>query len=246
MDSEQEWKDEGDEWKNEPNEGGFPSEREDPNAPKKNDDGTFSQQVKYSQVAARVPEEVAPGVFSTGALVLQGPHEFIMDFLQRLSRPHQVIARIIMPHSVMPQFISVLQENLKRYEERFGPIQELPTPPTPQKPPTVDEIYEQLKLPDEQLGGTYSNGVMIAHTMTEFSFDFISNFYPRAAVTKRVFLSTPQVPRYLETMQRSYQQFQQRVAEMRARMQNPPDDPGFNGGPSSPIGPGDLGGGGPK
>ncbi len=75
---------------------------------------------------ARVPDHVATGVFSTGAIVVTGPTEFIIDFLQTIGRPHRVAARVIIPHPVMPQFIEALGKNLAIYTDRFGPP---PIPP---------------------------------------------------------------------------------------------------------------------
>ena len=46
---------------------------------------------------------------------------------------------------------------------------------------------------------TYANAVMIGHGPHEFSFDFITNFYPHSAVSARVFLSAGQVPRLYES-----------------------------------------------
>ena len=90
------------------------------------------------------------------------------------------------------------------------------------KPPSIEEIYEQLKLPDDMLSGDYANAVMIAHTPAEFCFDFITNFYPRSAVSCRVFLSAPQVPRLLDSLIRSFQQYQQKL---RAAQPPPPPQP---------------------
>ena len=78
------------------------------------------------QLRARVPDHVATGVFSTGAIVVTGPTEFIIDFLQTIGRPHRVAARVIIPHPVMPQFIEALGKNLSIYTDRFGPP---PSPP---------------------------------------------------------------------------------------------------------------------
>ena len=50
----------------------------------------------HQPVAARVPEKVARGVLSTGQLVLDGPKEFVIDFLNGLTRPHQVSARVVL------------------------------------------------------------------------------------------------------------------------------------------------------
>ncbi len=53
---------------------------------------------------------------------------------------------------------------------------------------------------------------MIAHTPAEFCLDFISTFYPRSAVACRVYLSAPQVPPLLNTLTRSFQEYQKKHA----------------------------------
>lgn len=78
------------------------------------------------QLRARVPEHVADGAFSSGAIVVTGPTEFIIDFLQTVGRPHKVAARVVMPHAVMAQFVEALAKNLSLYRERFG---DPPQPP---------------------------------------------------------------------------------------------------------------------
>ena len=125
-------------------------------------------------------------------MVLQGPYEFMLDFVLRVAAPHQIVARVILPHPLMPNFIAALRENLAGYQAKFGPPPALPMPPNPPAPPPIEEIYGQLKLPEELMSGVYANAVMIAHTPSEFAFDFITNFYPRAAVACRVYLSAPQ------------------------------------------------------
>ena len=175
------------------------------------DPGPYTQEIRHSQVSARVPEKVGRGVFSTGALVLQGPHEFVIDFVVRMANPHQVAARVVLPISLLPSFLAALRENLNNYQSKFGPPPALPPPPPGVTPPPIDEIYDQLKLPDDMLSGTYANAVMIAHSPSEFCFDFITNFYPRSAVSSRVYLSAPQVPGLLNTLARSFQQYQEKM-----------------------------------
>jgi hypothetical protein len=172
----------------------------------------FTQQVQHSSVSARVPEKVGRGVFSTGAMVFQGTHEFVIDFVQNMAPPHQVVARVIIPFSIMPSVIEALRENLNNYQAKFGPPPALHGPTPPPTPPPIDEIYSQLKLPDELLSGVYANVAMIAHSASEFYFDFITSFYPRSAVSCRVYFSAPQIPGILNTLIRSYQQFQQKLA----------------------------------
>jgi len=137
---------------------------------------------------ARVPDHVAGGTFSTGAIVMTGPTEYIVDFLQTIGRPHKVAARVVIPHQVMPQFIDALHTNLDLYRNRFGdPVVPQPQPPkAEQRRPTPQEIYDDLKLPDEVLSGTYANGVMIGHGATEFGLDFLTSFFPQSAVSSHV------------------------------------------------------------
>jgi hypothetical protein len=172
----------------------------------------FTQEIQHPQVSARVPEKVGRGVFSTGAMVLQGPNEFVLDFVLNLAPPHQLVARVVLPPTVMPSLIAALRENLANYQAKFGPPPVLPVPTPPPTPPPIEEIYGQLKLPDDLLSGVYANVVMIGHSAAEFYFDFITNFYPRSAVSCRVFFSVPQIPGLLNTLTRSYQQFQQKLA----------------------------------
>ena len=159
----------------------------------------------HQPVAARVPEKVARGVLSTGQLVLDGPKEFVIDFLNGLTRPHQVAARVVLAPGTMAEFITALQQNLENYSKSFGPPQPPPIPQNVPKP-TIQEIYENFKLPDELLSGAYANSVLIGHSATEFFFDFITGFYPTSAVAARVFLAAPQIPRFLNMLNTSYQQ----------------------------------------
>lgn len=277
-------------------------------------------------VRARVPDHVARGVFSTGVIVMTAPTEFVIDFIQNLGRPHQVVARVIMPHAVMPQFVDALLKNIELYRGRYGNLPQpnlsgmvitsasgsvpapnaSPTPPAnqtlpkspnqpnqfgesdpysnpsvgpgiapgtsagaapetgglsgggqaaglgqsgpihvgpgqagptglppggfaqggqpgqgflpPEPAPTApqvrrasaQEIYDDLKLRDEILSGSYANAVMIGHGPHEFSFDFITNFYPHSAVSARVFLAAGQVARLAESLKGAWDQIRHR------------------------------------
>jgi len=205
------------------------SETEQPGGNPGGESGSHSEQVRVQHVSARVPESVSRGAFSTGAIVMTGGTEFIIDFIMNLGTPASVAARVVMPHATMPQFIEALKKNLEIYRQRFGEPPSLPQTPQPPKQPTAQEIYDDLKLPDEMLPGSYANGVMIGHTPSEFKFDFLTNLFPHSAVSARVFLSAPQVPRLLNSLQNTYQQFQQRVQQQReaqGRQEPPPAPPG--------------------
>jgi len=183
---------------------------------RRRDDGSKSEQIQHRSVSARVPEAVARGVFSTGAIIITGQTEFVIDFALRMGRPYHVVARIVMPHSVMPRFIAALEENVKRYEEKFGLPPVMPKPENPRRP-SIQEIYDDLKLSDDVLSGAYANNVMIGHSPAEFSFDFITNFFPTSAVSRRVFISAPQVIPLLDSLRNTYKQLQAKL--------NPPPPP---------------------
>ena len=238
-------------------------------------------------IRARVPEHVARGAFSTGVIVMTAQTEVILDFIQNLGRPHQIVARVVMPHSVLPQLVDALQRNMELFRNRWGELPHIAALPpvhttvaqhgnsapaapqlgqsssiasgqfnpeatsgasadgsnsgnnpaqaggsqaggNPSKPssgfqdtgvrrPSAQEIYDDLKIKDELLSGAYANAVMIGHGPHEFSFDFITNFFPNSAVSARVFLSSGQVPRFYDSLKGTWDQ-------MRARMQPPPGD----------------------
>src|SRR5437660_12787975 len=121
------------------------------------DPGAFTQEVQHQQISARVPERVSRGVFSTGAMVFQGPHEFVVDFVLRMAQPHQIVARVVLTISIMPSVIGALRENLGNYTSKFGPAPALPAPPTQPTPQPIEEIYSQLKLADDMLIAFYAN-----------------------------------------------------------------------------------------
>lgn len=236
---------------------------------------------------------------------MTGPNEFVIDFVQNLGRPFQVVARVVLPHAVMPQFVDALGKNIDLFRQRYGPLPTVanrseqiivgngPNPPTaptapttsesaspntplqlaqgagspsptPQTPATQNpatqnpatqtpsaaggnsnvpppipgtfsidtnggssvaplpppnqprrlspqEIYDELKLRDDVLSGSYANAVMIGHGPYEFSFDFITNFYPQSAVSSRVFVASGQVGLFYESIKSTWDQFRQRM-----------------------------------
>lgn len=166
------------------------------------------------QIRARVPDHVSEGVFSNAVIVMTGPSEFVLDFLQTIGRPQRIAARVVIPHPVMPQFIDALKKNIDIYTGRFGEpvVPQAPKPAEGSEPrrPTPQEIYDDLKMPDSQLSGSYANGVMIGHAASEFSLDFLTSFFPQSAVSSRVYLASGQVPRLLESLQGAWQGLQNR------------------------------------
>ncbi|MGD0900175.1 MAG: DUF3467 domain-containing protein [Thermoguttaceae bacterium] len=76
-------------------------------------------------------------------------------------------------------------------------------------PPSIAELYEQVKFPEELLPGVFANAVMIRHTPEEFCFDFIANLFPRPVVVSRVYMAAGRVPSLMEAMSSAVQRYQQ-------------------------------------
>jgi len=194
-----------------------PDEPQQPVEPAGNggNDQLHMEQIRHAPIGARLGEGVAEGVFATGAIVLRGPNEFVIDFVQALARPPRLAARVIVTPQVMEQFAAALKDNIAKYENRFGPPKEIPKPDPKQRRP-LKEVYADLKLPDDKLSGVYANTVMIAHSPGEFMFDFITRLFPNAAVSARVYVSASQTPRVLQTMDAA-------LANYRSSQQQGPD-----------------------
>lgn len=299
---------------------------------------------------ARIPDHIARGEISTGVIVVTGGTEYLLDFVRNLPRPNAIVARVVLPHMVMPQFIEALSTNIELFRQRYGDLPGMPgtvveshavpkanpagnatqpgglssidsmfgqplnvgagepltadpiapasaTPPaaptapgqTPANPNTEpsegtgivggsqppsaqpqqpaapstaapspaaasqsgnqipqspqpansnnangpvrrqnpQEVYDELKLRDEILSGAYANAVMIGHGPYEFSFDFITNFYPQSAVSCRVYLAAGHVWRLLESLKQSWEQLRPRLGNPPPPQQQPPKQPPF-------------------
>lgn len=198
-----------------------------PVSPRPDDDKPFSQKIAHQPVSARVPEKVARGVLSTGQLVLDSPKEFCVDFLFGLARPYQVVARVILAPQSMSELAGALEQNLELYKQNFGAPPAMPTPvnPPPPQRPTIQEIYDHFKVPEEVAGGVYSNSCMISHSATEYCFDFIAGFYPTSTVNARVLMSAAVAPRFLNTLKGA-------IAAWQARKSPPTTPP-----PDGTVGP---------
>jgi hypothetical protein len=203
----------------------------DPPADDSNEDSAAWQgQVRHNNLSARLPEHVGTGVFSNGVMILTGPFEVVCDFVLRMGEQQRIVARVIMPRIVAQQFGAALRENIDNYERRFGPLPKVPRPQPEaadeesggiQEPGTaapadredstnrtanssqIDDIYDELRIPDELLSGRYANAVLIRHSGTEFCFDFITNVYPRSAISARVYLAAPHAGPFLASLRKS-------------------------------------------
>ena len=85
---------------------------------------TPQQQGKQVQIQIQLDDEVAQGIYANLALVNHTETEFTIDvmYLQPQQPRAKVRARIISSPKHTKRLLTALQENVRRYEERFGSI----------------------------------------------------------------------------------------------------------------------------
>ncbi|HVP15715.1 MAG TPA: DUF3467 domain-containing protein [Terriglobales bacterium] len=87
-----------------------------------------------TQIQIEVGEKEAEGVYANLAVIAHSPSEVILDFARALPGlpKARVLSRIIMTPQHAKSFLAALEQNLKNYEEQFGPIK-IPGGPPPGK-----------------------------------------------------------------------------------------------------------------
>ncbi|MFT7344011.1 MAG: hypothetical protein ACI9XP_000589 [Lentimonas sp.] len=98
---------------------------------------------KENQVNIELTEEIALGVYSNLAIITHSPAEIISDFVQMMpGMPKgKVRSRIIMtPHNAK-RYMKALIDNVQKYEQTFGVIEDQEghqMPPMNFGPPTTE------------------------------------------------------------------------------------------------------------
>ena len=80
---------------------------------------------KVKQIQIELDERIGSGEYANLAIVTHSPAEFVLDFTQVMpGMPKaRVRARVIMAPLHAKSFALALQENIQKYEARFGEIQ---------------------------------------------------------------------------------------------------------------------------
>lgn len=85
---------------------------------------------KKRELPVKMPERMLPGVYSNSMMVNHTREEFVIDFINLFPPEGVVNARVIVSPGHLKRMIRALQDNLGRYEGRFGPVIEA-EPPKP-------------------------------------------------------------------------------------------------------------------
>jgi hypothetical protein len=76
----------------------------------------------------KIPDEELGGRYANLVRISHTREEFILDFISVVPPQGTVNARVITSPGHAKRVLAALGDNLRRYEERFGPIQEAPEP----------------------------------------------------------------------------------------------------------------------
>jgi hypothetical protein len=80
------------------------------------------------QIQVAFPDQMKGGVYSNNAFISHTKEEFIMDFMMIGPNAGAVTARVITSPGHMKRIILALQDNVRKYEEKFGRISEAEEP----------------------------------------------------------------------------------------------------------------------
>jgi len=86
-----------------------------------------------NQVNIELTEEIALGVYSNLAIITHSPSEVVSDFVQMMpGMPKgKVRSRVIMTPQNAKRFMRALIENIQKYEQSFGLIEDNDNPGMP-------------------------------------------------------------------------------------------------------------------
>lgn len=83
---------------------------------------------KEKKIKISFPEKLRGGVYANQMYVFHTKEEFIMDFILGNLPASTVNARVIISPGHMKSIVRVLQDNMKKYEDKYGKIEEARPP----------------------------------------------------------------------------------------------------------------------
>ncbi len=76
----------------------------------------------------KAPDDILRGRYANMMQVMHAKEEFILDFMFAHPPQGELTARLIVSPAHMKRIVSALQDNIQKYENQFGPIQEAGEP----------------------------------------------------------------------------------------------------------------------
>lgn len=92
-----------------------------------------NQNQNQGQINIELSEEIAEGIYSNLAIISHSSSEFVVDFVRMMPNVPQakVKSRIILTPEHAKRLLSALEDNIIKFEQQFGRIEEKDTPPFP-------------------------------------------------------------------------------------------------------------------
>ncbi len=81
-----------------------------------------------NEMPVKISDETLRGVYANQMVVRHSREEFVLDFVSLFPPGGIVNARIVVSPAHLKRMIRALEENLTRYEGRFGPVLEAEPP----------------------------------------------------------------------------------------------------------------------
>jgi hypothetical protein len=77
-----------------------------------------------NQISIELSEEVAEGIYANLAMIAHSNSEFVIDFIRLMPGvpKAKVKSRIVITPEHAKRLLNALKDNIKKYEDTFGPI----------------------------------------------------------------------------------------------------------------------------
>jgi len=87
---------------------------------------------KKNEIQIKISDDVLKGVYANNVLITHTRGEFLMDFMT-IFHPQGILgARVIVSPSHAKRIVNALNDNIIKYEKKFGVIEEAEAPPMPE------------------------------------------------------------------------------------------------------------------
>lgn len=80
------------------------------------------------QISIKASDEDLKGRYANAMQIVHSSEEFTLDFFNLTPPAGQLVARVITSPGHIKRILSALQENIAKYEAKFGPIQKAKEP----------------------------------------------------------------------------------------------------------------------
>jgi len=79
-----------------------------------------------NQLNIEISEKIADGIYSNLAIISHSNQEFVLDFVRMMPNipKAKVKSRIILSPSHAKRLMKALEDNIRKYEDQHGPIQD--------------------------------------------------------------------------------------------------------------------------